>query len=103
MAIGLTLLMSFVFSVLLKEMYERFDIFYTHFERQLDQKQDLIRELQLKVDILEGDLRHQIELTGTKVREDLRNDIIDKLDYITNVNLRREDEQDIDNIEINTI
>jgi hypothetical protein len=103
MAIGLTLLMSFVFSVLLKVMYERFDTLYTHFERQLDQKQDLIRELHLKVDILEGDLRHQIELTRDRVREDLRNDIIDKLDYITNVNLRREDEQDIDNIEINTI
>ena len=103
MAIGLTLLMSFVFSVLLKGMYERFDIFYTHFERQLDQKQDLIRELQLKVDILEGDLRHQIELTKNRVKDELKHDIIDKLDEITNSNLRREDEQDIDNIEINTI
>lgn len=45
MAIGLILLMSFIFSVLLRVVYERFDTLYTHFERQLDQKHDLIREL----------------------------------------------------------
>ena len=103
MAIGLTLLMSFIFSVLLRVVYERFDTLYTHFERQLDQKHDLIRELQLKIDIIEGDLRHQIELTKDRVKDELKHDIIDKLDEITNSNLRREDEQDIDNIEINTI
>jgi hypothetical protein len=50
---------------------------YCHFEKQLDQKQDLIRMLELKLEIFERELFKQKELKQI---------IIDKLDYMTNEN-----------------
>lgn len=81
MLVGLILficsLFCFILIGLVKRFNNKFYEMYCHFEKQLDQKQDLIRMLELKLEIFERELFKQKELKQI---------IIDKLDYMTNEN-----------------